>query len=288
MKALVLGCNGQLGRALADTAPAGAEYVGLDLPELDITDQDSLLKSCQRVAPTHIINAAAYTAVDLAESDIELATAVNVDGARNVAVASKKLGARLIHISTDFVFDGTASTPYTADAETNPLSVYGRTKRDGELAVLATIPEHAVIVRTAWLYSKTGKNFVKTMLHLMQSRDELSVVADQFGSPTWAESLAVALWGLAAVPDCCGVFHWTDAGETSWYEFAVTIQEEALSLGLLQSSIPVHAIRTEDYPTPAARPAYSVLDSSNTSAVLGIRPAPWRVNLRQMLKGMTT
>ncbi len=288
MKTLVLGSNGQLGQALADTAPDGISLTGLDLPELDITDTDGLLAVCRDVKPAVIINAAAYTAVDLAESNAELASAVNTDGPRNLAIAALDVGARLIHVSTDFVFDGQASVPYGVDAAAEPVSVYGRTKRDGELAVLATAPTSAAIVRTAWLYSKTGKNFVKTMLGLMGSRDELSVVSDQFGTPTWANSLATAVWALSQAPEQCGVFHWTDSGETSWHGFAAAIQEEALSLGLLQTAIPIHAIGTKDYPTPAARPAYSVLDCSSTTAAIGLNPEPWRTNLRRMLKGMMT
>ena len=286
MKTLVLGSNGQLGQALADTSPDGANIIGLDLPELDITSADALLKVCRKTKPAVIINAAAYTAVDQAESEAELATAVNVEGPRNIASAAQDVAARLIHISTDFVFDGEASTPYKPDATTNPVSVYGCTKRDGEKAVLETMPEHAVVVRTAWLYSKTGGNFVKTMLRLMSKRDELSVVADQRGTPTWADSLAEAVWTLAEKDDLDGIFHWTDAGECSWHEFAVAIQEEALSLGLLDKAIPIHAITTEDYPTAAARPRYSVLDCSATVADLDLQPAPWRVNLRRMLKGI--
>jgi dTDP-4-dehydrorhamnose reductase len=238
-------------------------------------------------SPTVIINAAAYTAVDKAESEAELATAVNVEGPRNIASAARHVGSRLIHISTDFVFDGTASTPYKADAETNPLSVYGRTKRDGEKAVLEAMPGRSAVVRTAWLYSKTGGNFVKTMLRLMNERDELSVVADQRGTPTWANSLATAVWAFACAPELCGIFHWTDGGETSWHEFALAIQDEALSLGLLDKSIPIHAVATEDYPSAATRPRYSVLDCSTTVAALDLHPVPWRANLRHMLKGMT-
>jgi dTDP-4-dehydrorhamnose reductase len=288
MKTLVLGSNGQLGQALADTAPDSAKFVGFDLPELDITSAAPLLNLCREVRPTVIINAAAYTAVDQAESEIELATAVNVEGPRNAAAAARDVGARLVHISTDFVFDGTASTPYGADAETNPLSVYGRTKRAGEKAVLELMPDDSVVVRTAWLYSKTGKNFVKTMLQLMQERDEISVVADQIGTPTWADSLATAVWALAGAPDLSGIFHWTDSGEANWHEFATAIQDEALSLGLLEKVIPIHAITTDDYPTAAARPRYSVLDCSSTCAALGLHQTEWRVNLHQMLKGLAT
>lgn len=286
MKTLVLGSNGQLGQALADTSPDGANTIGLDLPELDVTSAEALLKVCRKTRPAVIINAAAYTAVDQAESEAELATAVNVEGPRHIALAAHESGARMIHISTDFVFDGEATTPYRPDATTNPVSVYGRTKRDGEKAVLEAMPVHAVVVRTAWLYSKTGGNFVKTMLRLMSERDELSVVADQRGTPTWADSLAEAVWALATRTYLNGIYHWTDAGECSWHEFAVAIQEEALSLGILDRSIPIHSITTDQYPTAATRPHYSVLDCSATVADLDLQPAPWRVNLRRMLKGM--
>jgi dTDP-4-dehydrorhamnose reductase len=287
MKVLVIGCNGQLGHSLADTAPVNKEVIGLDLPELDITDASTVLEICSEIRPDVIVNAAAYTAVDKAETDVALAVAVNVDGPRNIALAALEVGARLIHISTDFVFDGKGSTPYKADALTYPLSVYGQTKRDGELTVLQEMSGSAVVIRTSWLYSKTGSNFVKTMLRLMSEREELGIVSDQIGSPTWADSLAEAVWAFVDAPEHDGIFHWTDSGETSWQDFALAIQEEALSLGLLEKAIPVHAIKTEDYPTAAARPAYSVLDSSSTIQAINMQPAEWRTNLRQMLKGMT-
>ena len=286
MKIMVFGCNGQLGHTLAETAPKGVNIIGLDLPELDITDAAAVLEVCQQSCPDVIVNAAAYTAVDQAESEQALATSVNVDGPRNVAVASRVVDAKLIHISTDFVFDGTSSTPYEADAMPNPLNVYGQTKRDGELAVFEESTGAGIVIRTSWLYSKTGSNFVKTMLRLMGERDELGVVADQFGSPTWANSLAEAVWAFAGAPDHRGVFHWSDRGKTSWHEFAVAIQEEALLLGLLKVSIPIRAIKTEDYPMAATRPPYTVLDCSATHDAINIQPADWRTNLREMLKGM--
>jgi len=288
MKTLVLGCNGQLGQALADNVPDNVEFIGIDLPELDITSANALLEFGRQAKPAVIINAAAYTAVDQAESDIELATAVNVEGPRNVATAARDVGARLIHISTDFVFDGEASAPYKADATTTPLSVYGRTKREGELAVLEMMPDTAVILRTAWLYSKTGSNFVKTMLRLMGERDDLGVVADQIGTPTWAVSLATAVWEFTNAPELSGIFHLTDGGQASWHEFALAIQDEALSLGLLDKPIPIRAITNEDYPTAAPRPRYSVLDCSATHKALNLHPTQWRVNLRRMLKGLAT
>ena len=286
MRVLVVGSAGQLGQALAATMPESVEYVGADLPDLDITNAEQVVSFCRQLQPDVIINTAAYTAVDRAESDVELATAVNVDGPRNVAQAAGDIGARLVHISTDFVFDGSASTPYDVDAPTNPLSVYGRTKRDGETAVLDALPQSSVVVRTAWLYSRTGQNFVKTMLRLMAERDELRVVADQVGTPTWANSLAAAVWSIVRAPEAVGVLHWTDGGSASWHEFAVAIQETALELGVLQKKAKVEAIASSEYPTAATRPAYSVLDCSKTSAVIGMQQADWRTNLRLMLEGM--
>ena len=288
MKILALGCNGQLGAALSETIPNGVEIVGFDLPELDITKAAAVLDICHQSCPEVVINAAAYTAVDQAESEPELSQAVNVVGPGNIAAGANEVGARLIHISTDFVFDGAAAEPYKSDAETNPLSVYGRTKRDGEQVVMDAMPEKTIVVRTAWLYSKTGSNFVKTMLRLMRERDELSVVSDQIGTPTWANSLATAVWAFASAPQLAGIFHWTDGGQTTWYEFAVAIQEEALSLGLLDKGIPIHAITSADYPTAATRPRYSVLSISDTLAALNLNATEWRVNLRHMLKGMAT
>ena len=286
MKTLVLGCNGQLGRALADTRPDGVEFTGLDLPELDITDVAAVLEVFRESKPAVIINAAAYTAVDQAESQVELAMAVNMNGPRNIAVAANKIGARLIHISTDFVFDGRSSSPYMPGDRTNPLNVYGRSKQAGEQAVLEAMPRAAVVVRTAWLYSKTGGNFVKTMLRLMGERDQLGVVADQFGTPTWADSLATAVWGFSVAPELCGIYHWTDGGSASWHEFAVAIQEEALSVGLLKKTIPILAISTAEYATAAERPRYSVLDCSTSREALNLHPSHWRGNLQLMLQGL--
>ncbi len=287
MKVLVVGCNGQLGHSLADTASSTVEIIGLDLPELDITDAAAVLEICSETRPDVIVNAAAYTAVDQAETEVALATAVNVEGPRNIAVAARDINSRLIHISTDFVFDGQSSTPYRTDTPPSPLSVYGQTKRDGELAALEAAPNSTVVIRTSWLYSKTGSNFVKTMLRLMSEKDELGIVADQIGTPTWSDSLAMAIWGFAQVPALNGIFHWSDLGETTWQGFAVAIQEEALSLGLLKSAIPIRPITTADYPTPAIRPPYSVLDCSKSHSAIKMRPQEWRTNLREMLKGMT-
>lgn len=285
MKTLVVGCNGQLGQAMKDTIPDQVEFVGADLPGLDITDESSVRKFVRQLMPDVIVNAAAYTAVDAAESHSTDAFSVNVDGPRNLARAAKEIDARLIHVSTDFVFDGDSATPYQPDDLTNPLSVYGQTKRDGEVAAIEAMPNSTVVVRTAWLYSKTGSNFVKSMLRLMTESDELSVVSDQLGAPTWAKSLAQAVWKFVDAVNLAGIFHWTDGGVASWYEFAMAIQEEALSLGLLDCGIPINAITTDGYPTAAKRPGYSVLDSTSTVTALNLPQVQWRVNLRSMLEG---
>lgn len=288
MKTLVLGCNGQLGRALETNLPDETEYLGYDLPELDITNSDAVGEICHALQPDLVVNAAAYTAVDQAESEPAMAQAVNVDGSRNAALAARDVGAKLIHISTDFVFDGAATTPYLPESAVNPLSVYGRTKRDGELVVLAILPESAIVVRTAWLYSKIGSNFVKTMLRLMNERDEINVVADQFGTPTWADSLATTVWAFAGSESLAGIHHWTDGGKASWHDFAVAIQKNALELGLLTKSASINAIATEDYPTAAMRPGYSVLDCTSTCDALDLQQAHWSGNLRRLLEQMIT
>ncbi|MBN8831693.1 MAG: dTDP-4-dehydrorhamnose reductase [Sphingomonadales bacterium] len=281
MKVLIAGAGGQLGRALQASAPQAAEIVALDRAALDIGEADAVARRAQEIAPDLIINAAAYTAVDRAESERDAAWRINADGAGNLAAAAAANGARFIHVSTDFVFDGTAGSPYRPDHPTAPLGVYGASKLAGEQAALAAHPQ-SLIVRTAWVYGVTGHNFVRTMLRLMAERDEVRVVADQIGTPTFAGGLAAALWALDAA-GATGIHHWTDSGAASWYDFAVAIQEEALAISLLSRQAPVIPIATADYPTPARRPAYSVLDKSSAVALVG-GPAPhWRVRLREML-----
>jgi dTDP-4-dehydrorhamnose reductase len=284
MKTLVIGANGQLGTALARTVPAGMDIVLLDLPGFNITDAGQVEATLANEFPDLIVNASAYTAVDRAEAESELAFAVNADGPANLARAAAAHGCRLIHVSTDYVFDGTACTPYPGHAPCKPLGVYGQSKRQGELHVLeAARPRRAMIVRTSWLYSPWGANFVLTMLRLMRTKAQLTVVADQIGSPTAAATLAQAIWAAADRTQLHGVYHWADAGVASWYDFAVAIQEEALAIGLLDRSIPIRPIPTSAYPTPAKRPAYSVLDSTRSWADLGVEPLHWRAALRSCL-----
>lgn len=278
MKVLITGARGQLGRALIATAPAGATLDPTDVAELDITDAGAVQRHVAALQPQLVINAAAYTAVDKAESEEAAAHRINAEAVGNLARAAGDTGARLVHVSTDFVFDGRQSTPYAPDATPNPLSAYGRTKLAGEQAAGA----EALIVRTAWVYAAQGGNFVHTMLRLMAERDQVRVVADQIGTPTHATGLAEAIWSLAA-RDARGIFHHSDSGAASWYDFAVAIQEEALARGLLTRAVPVEPIATADYPTPAMRPAYSVLDKSATAALIGAAPH-WRVQLRRMIE----
>lgn len=280
MKVLVAGSAGQLGRALADTQPSGVTLVAPPEGEFDIGNEAAVEAVVARERPDLLINAAAYTAVDRAESEAAKAMRVNGQAPGWLAAAAARAGAGFVHVSTDFVFDGTAGTPYPPDAAPNPIGAYGETKLAGEIAVRAAHPQ-ALILRTAWVYAAQGQNFMRTMLRLMAERDEVRVVADQIGTPTNAASLARAIWQLAG-KGATGTFHWTDAGVASWYDFAVAILEEALALGLLSSAVPVIPIRTVDYPTPARRPAYSVLDKSATFALIG--PARhWRVELREAL-----
>jgi len=285
VKVLITGAGGQVGRSLVTTAITGAQLLTVSHKELDITDADAVLAYARYHAPNVIINAAAHTAVDRAESEPELARRVNADGPRHLAAAAREVGARLIHISTDFVFDGAASVPYRPEATTAPLSVYGRTKLAGEQAVLETLPERSVIVRTAWVYAAAGSNFVRTMLRIMNANGTVRVVADQVGTPTAAISLAESLWKMVSEPRIAGIHHWTDAGVASWYDFAVAIAEEGAALGLVPPNVTVMPIGTADYPTPARRPAYSVLDKSSL-ARYGLVPAHWRARLRTVLGEM--
>lgn len=278
MKALIVGSKGQLGRGLAATAPAGATIVAHDIDTLDITDGDAVAALVQSERPDLILNAAAYTAVDKAESEEDLALAINATAVGHLAAAARKSGARLVHVSTDFVFDGVSGVPYAPDALPNPSSAYGRTKLAGEKLA----GDDALVVRTAWVYAPTGGNFVRTMLRLMGERPEVRVVADQIGTPTYAPGLAAALWTMAG-QNLTGIHHYTDAGAASWYDFAVAIQEEALAAGLLTQAVPVIPIATADYPTPATRPHYSVLDKTSTFAALGGPTPHWRDNLRKMI-----
>lgn len=268
---------------LLETRPENFEAIACTHADLDIGAVEAVRECVGRHQPAVIINAAAYTAVDKAESEADTAQRINAEAPHHLAAVARESGGRLIHISTDFVFDGAASTPYQPGSATNPLSVYGRTKRDGERAVLEALPQQSAIVRTAWVYSATGANFLRTMLRIMRANGGVRVVADQVGTPTAARSVAEALWRIAGNPEIRGIHHWTDAGVASWYDFAVAIAEEGAGLGLLSPEVAVTPIATSDYPTPARRPSYSVLDKSSL-APYGLSPVHWRKRLRAVLK----
>jgi len=285
---IITGNGGQLAYELKRIAPSDVVVVAVGIAELNITDKAAVLALFEKVQPHVLMNAAAYTAVDKAESDAELAYAVNEGGARNLAEACAQYNARMLHVSTDFVFDGNSTTPYGPDEAPNPLSVYGASKLAGDIAVRATLPSSSVVVRTSWLYSAHGNNFVKTMLRLMADKPELGIIYDQVGTPTWAKWLAQWLWQVVKLPEVSGIYHWTDAGVASWFDFAIAIQELGLEKGLLKSSIPVKPIPASQYPTPAKRPSYSVLDKRSTEEAAGLNTVHWRKQLSLMMDELSS
>ena len=282
MKVLVTGAGGQLGSALARRAPAGISVLAVDRTALDIGDRAAVQALVQREQPALIINAAAYTAVDKAETERELAFRINGEAVGHLAEAAAARSARLIHVSTDYVFDGTKATAYTPADATNPLSVYGQSKLAGERAALERCPD-ALVVRTAWVYAATGRNFVLTMRKLIRERPEVRVVADQYGAPTHADSLARALWRYAALPSARGIQHWTDGGgPISWFDFASEIRAQLARAEPAAPLARVTAIATSEYPTPARRPQRAVLDISGSTELIG-EPRPWKEELVRCL-----
>jgi dTDP-4-dehydrorhamnose reductase len=284
---LVLGGGGQIGRAVVRAVPAHHRVLVKTHADLDIGDDRAVARILADGNVDWIVNAAAYTAVDRAEDERAQAIAVNDTAVGVLATAASRAGCRLLHLSTDFVFDGRSNRAYLPGDATNPLSVYGTSKLGGECQVLQS-GGTGVVLRTSWVYAAAGQNFVLTMLRLMREREQVRVVCDQIGAPTWAGSAAKAIWGFidAAAPG--GVYHWTDLGVASWYDFAVAIQDEALTRGLLTRAVTIVPISSAEYPTPAQRPAFSVL---NTESARALRLAPalhWRHHLRTMLDELRT
>jgi dTDP-4-dehydrorhamnose reductase len=300
---LLVGKNGQVGQELDQTLQALGEVIGVDRNVMDLAQPSSIRQTVAATKPDLIVNAAAYTAVDKAEAEIDLATAVNTTAPLTLAEEADRLGAGLIHISTDYVFDGSKNTPYTEQDDPNPLSIYGQTKLAGEEGIRQTCDRH-VILRTAWVYGTYGRsNFVKTMLRLGAEREELRVVADQIGAPTWARDIAQVIGQfsthLFAAPlpsdqrssDCSidpGTYHFTNSGVASWYDFAIAIFEEAKDLGIPLKVEHVTPITTLEYPTPAKRPPYSVLAHQKLLTAIGNYPPHWRQSLRTMLAELHT
>ncbi len=272
----LVGNKGMLGSEVEAALQTGKIPVVASDVDVDITDPTAIDAFVTRHNPDWIINCAAYTAVDAAEDDEETALKINADGPANLGRAAVRAGATIIHISTDYVFDGTASRPYVEDVQPNPKGAYGRTKLAGELRVAETCPRH-IIIRTAWLYGVNGGNFVETMLGLAGDRKELRVVDDQRGTPTYAVDLARAIALFVVGGHCAyGTYHFTNCGETSWYGFAAEILDEAYNRGLLSRKPALHPITTDEYPTRASRPAYSVLSSRKIEETLAHHIPEWR------------
>lgn len=279
-RALVLGARGQLGRALLAAAPAGT--VGLGREEADLRRPESLARALARHDPRVVLNAAAWTAVDRAEEDPEGAEAVNHHGVAALARLCAASGRRLLHVSTDYVFDGTLGRPYRPDDPPRALNVYGASKRRGEEAALEILGADVAVVRTSWLYAPWGTNFFLTILRRAAAGDALRVVDDQRGTPTSVLGLARVLWAMAGREDLGGLWHWTDGGETSWCGFARAIVAGAVRHGRLPGPVEVAAITTAEYPRPACRPPSCVLDVTALGERLGIRPPGWEAGLEEV------
>ncbi len=282
VRVLITGKSGQLAQELKQTGAPEIELLLAGRKEIDVSCRNSIEELVTDYQPNVIINTAAYTQVDNAESEAEKAFAVNRDGALFLAQICQSRGIRLIHVSTDFVFDGKRKSPYEEGDKTNPLGVYGHSKLAGEEAITEHCQNYT-IVRTAWVYSSYADNFVKTMLELMADRETLSIVSDQVGTPTWAKGLATWIWSVVENDDVKGIFHWTDDGIASWYDFACSIQDLSVEKGLLLDPIELTPILTEEYPKPAKRPAFSVLDKSKAEKVSGVRAIHWKSQLSEML-----
>jgi dTDP-4-dehydrorhamnose reductase len=285
VKVLISGAGGQLGRALIALAPPDRTLLALSHEQLDIADAAAVDSALHDFRPDVLINAAGFTRVDDAEKEAHAAQRANASGPAVLAAGCRSSAAWLLQVSTDYVFDGAESRPYGPASRTNPLSVYGKTKLQGEQAVTATLPDRSTVVRTSWLYAADGRNFLTTMLRLMRTRPSLAVVSDQIGAPTSVLGLAGVLWAFAQ-RRVCGVYHWCDSGVASWYDFAVAIGEEAVALGILESSPPVVPITSAEYPTAARRPPYSLLDKRETERLLEITALHWRSALRATLQAL--
>lgn len=291
----LIGCKGMLGTEVSNQLDKNNfSWIGTDR-EVDITNYESLEDFANKNSSSDnkidwIINCAAYTAVDKAEEDVEMAQKLNALGPKNIATLCKNIGAKMIHISTDYVFDGTVSEPYTEEIPYKPLGVYGVTKADGEKEVLSILSKDSYILRTAWLYGYYGKNFVFTMINLMNTKDKISVVNDQFGTPTNAQNLANVICTFINksssenIPS--GVYHCTDLGQTNWYEFAKEIHHFGIKYGKITGNCVVNPCTTEEYPVKAKRPAYSVLSKDKLMKNLNISLPEWKQNLEEFIKNI--
>ncbi|AFT96874.1 dTDP-4-dehydrorhamnose reductase [Alteromonas macleodii str. 'Balearic Sea AD45'] len=284
MNIVIIGKSGQLAFELSrelENSEHHVTFLGRD--DIDITNASNIEEKLSPLSADVLINASAYTAVDKAEEDTEACNAINALAVENLAKFCKANGAFMVHVSTDYVFNGHKGSPYLTDDPIEPQGAYGKSKAAGEKALLEILPDASCLIRTAWVYSSHGNNFVKTMLRLMADKPQLTVIDDQIGTPTWAKGLAKACVS-AAENKTAGVYHWTDEGVASWYDFALAIQELSIEKGLLDSAIPVLPIPSSQYPTPAKRPHYSVLDKQTArEAFASCKPTHWRKQLACML-----
>ncbi|MDC8832997.1 dTDP-4-dehydrorhamnose reductase [Alteromonas gilva] len=278
-KLVVIGKSGQLAWEIARLVP---EALCLGREDIDITLSENIAAKLDDIKPDAVINASAYTAVDNAETDQDNAYLLNQAAVANLARYCKVNGTFFVHVSTDYVFNGEKGAPYTVHDTIEPQGMYGKTKAAGEAEVLSILPAASAIIRTSWVYSAHGNNFVKTMLRLMKEKPQLGVIDDQIGSPTWARGLAQACIE-AAIQRTSGVYHWSDEGVCSWFDFAVSIQQLGLAKGLLSQPVPIKPIPSSAYPTPAKRPHYSVLDKTLTRETFSTELNHWQVQLSAMM-----
>ncbi|MBA6294894.1 dTDP-4-dehydrorhamnose reductase [Colwellia sp. MB02u-9] len=286
MKIIVIGKSGQLAWELSQFSSPEHEILCLGRNDIDLQNIAAITHSLQQHKAAGVINAAAYTGVDKAESDVNNAYALNAKAVGNLAQACKNLSLAFVHISTDFVFHGDKGAPYLPKDEIRPLGIYGASKAQGEQLITKVYPERSTIIRTSWVYSTHGNNFVKTMLNLMNTKPELGIISDQVGSPTYAKGLAAAC--IASLThNITGIHHYTDTGVASWFDFAVAIQNMGYELGLLTKKIPIKPITTAQYPTPAKRPHYSVLDKSSLMLALPeLSFVHWQTQLATMMHAL--
>jgi dTDP-4-dehydrorhamnose reductase len=288
MNIVIIGKSGQLAFELSrelESSDHQVTFLGRD--DIDITNTSSIEETLSHLSADVVINASAYTAVDKAEEDTEACNAINTLAVENLAKFCKANGAFMVHVSTDYVFNGHKGSPYLTDDPIEPQGAYGKSKAEGEKALLEIMPDASCLIRTAWVYSSHGNNFVKTMLRLMAEKPQLAVIDDQIGTPTWAKGLAEVCIA-AAENKTTGVYHWTDEGVASWYDFALAIQELGIEKGMLENEIPVLPIPSSQYPTPAKRPHYSVLDKQTArEAFASCKPTHWRKQLAKMLDELT-
>ena len=289
MKVLLTGAAGQLGQALRASCPPDLELIATSWDELDLSKPEACKAAVERHRPDWVLNAGAYTAVDRAEEEPDLAHAVNGGAPRAFAEAIRQRGGRLLQLSTDFVFNGRQGSPYRVEQPRDPLGVYGASKARGEEAIEAVLGDNgqATVLRTSWVMGPVGRNFALTMLRLHRERDQLGVVADQVGCPSSTLNLAAACWRVISIrAEQPAVLHWCDAGAASWYDVSVAVGELAAEQGLIETPANVRPICTEDYPTPAQRPAYSLLDCRSTREQLELDGEHWRQALRAVLSAI--